>query len=443
VRDTVRLHLADTVGAWLAGAGTPEGRALSGLTQWMREHPGLGNFGESLPDQIMARCATTRLSELDDIHLGSCTTQSAVIIPAALTMARFTGKPDPARTLEAITLGYEAMTRLGTALDGARILYRGIWTTYFIAPFGVAVVAARLYGLSDRQAAHAMALALTMAPPSVGRHGGAMTSRWVSFGRTAANGAVAALAAQAGFTADLNLFEGDFFPSVYNLTPDLAALRDGFGDGSAITGVSIKPWSGARQTMAAVQAFKEIIESGVDPKAVTAVKVFVPGVFMKMIDHGILPGGDRMSRITSVQYQMAMAALTPNSMCDVNQGPKEPSPEITAFMGKIKVESDDALLPYFPKEWRARVVVTTGSGRHERLVTQIPGDPGRPFDEKQVAAKFRRALSQTVDTHAIDELLGLALAALEEDQGVPSLLNAIERFTAGTSGLLKNKVSTG
>ena len=41
------------------------------------------------------------------------------------------------------------MTRLGVAIDGARILYRGVWPTYFAAPLGAAAIAARIWRLSE------------------------------------------------------------------------------------------------------------------------------------------------------------------------------------------------------------------------------------------------------------------------------------------------------
>ena len=110
----------------------------------------------------------------------------------------------------AILAGYEAMTRLGRAIDGPAILYRGIWPTYFAAPFGIAAVAARLFRLDARQTANALALALTFAAPGVGHHNAATTSRWLAVGNAARNGLAAAQAAQAGFTSDLNLLDGDF-----------------------------------------------------------------------------------------------------------------------------------------------------------------------------------------------------------------------------------------
>jgi 2-methylcitrate dehydratase PrpD len=87
--------------------------------------------------------ALARLSEIDDIHLASMTTPGAIVVPAALTIAA--SLPDVASDdiAAAIIAGYEAMIRLGAAIDGPSVLYRGIWPTYFAAPLGAAAVAAR------------------------------------------------------------------------------------------------------------------------------------------------------------------------------------------------------------------------------------------------------------------------------------------------------------
>jgi MmgE/PrpD N-terminal domain len=58
------------------------------------------------------------------------------------------------------------MTRLGRVISGPDILDRGIWPTYFSAPFGIAAVAARMLRLDANQTAHALALALTLAAPA-------------------------------------------------------------------------------------------------------------------------------------------------------------------------------------------------------------------------------------------------------------------------------------
>src|SRR5258706_2952592 len=93
------------------------------------------------------------------------------------------------------------MVRLGAAIDGPSVLYRGIWPTYFAAPVGAAAVAARLLKLDDKQTANALATALIMAAPGAGHHAAPTTARWLAVGHGAGRGLQAALSAGAGFTS--------------------------------------------------------------------------------------------------------------------------------------------------------------------------------------------------------------------------------------------------
>jgi 2-methylcitrate dehydratase PrpD len=197
-RALVELHLIDTVGAWIASTSTQEGKALLDFRATMRAQGG----HDPVALDLATRCALARLSEIDDIHLASMTTPGSIVIPGALTIAGGLSGVQADDVTAAILAGYEAMTRLGRAIDGPAILYRGIWPTYFAAPFGIAAVAARLFRLDARQTSNALALALTFAAPGVGHHNAATTSRWLAVGNAARNGLAAAQAAQAGFTAD-------------------------------------------------------------------------------------------------------------------------------------------------------------------------------------------------------------------------------------------------
>jgi 2-methylcitrate dehydratase PrpD len=400
VREWVELHLIDTVGALIAGMATTEGRSLSAYREAMQnEAP-----GSSLGLDIATRCAQARLSEIDDIHLPSMTTPGGIVIPAAISMARAMRAPSADDVIAAILAGYEVMTRLGRAIDGPTALYRGIWPTYFAAPFGVAAVAARLMNLDTKQAANALALALTFAAPGVGHHNATTTSRWFAVGNTARNGLTAAQGAQQGFTSDLNLVEGSFLSGIYSLKPDVAALTNGLGDSTVLREVSFKPWCAARQTMAATQALREIIDSGVAPESISEVHAFVLPPHLKMIDHGVV-AGDRASHLTSLPYCMAVAAAAPELAFDVQQSPPELPPAVRAFMGKIKVQPDESLLADYPRRWRARVRVAAGTGTREVKVIEVRGDPALPFDRSLVQGKFRRFVAAAAGAAEAEEAL--------------------------------------
>src|SRR5712691_2326174 len=154
LRELVVLHLIDTVGAWIASTRTAEGANLLRFRATLRAR---GQAGEALALDLATRCALARLSEIDDIHLASMTTPGAIVIPGALTLASTMPAAAGDDVMAAMLAGYEIMTRLGRAIDGPQVLYRGIWPTYFAAPMGIAAVAARLLGLDDEAAAHALA----------------------------------------------------------------------------------------------------------------------------------------------------------------------------------------------------------------------------------------------------------------------------------------------
>jgi len=57
-----------------------------------------------------------------------------------------------------------------------------------------------------------------------------------------------------------------------------------------------------------------------------------------------------------------------------------------------------------------------------------------PFDESQIAEKFRRVSAVLLGERAADDLLRLSLAALDEDGGPKNLLLEIERACAVAAG---------
>jgi 2-methylcitrate dehydratase PrpD len=423
VREAIEMHLVDTVGAWIASTRTAEGLALLRFRAAMRAN---GRAGDDPALDLATRCALARLSEIDDIHLASMVTPSAIVVPAALTLAQTTPAATAGDVMGAILAGIEAMTRLGRAIDGPAILYRGVWPTYFAAPFGIAAAAARLFKLDAQAAGNALALALTLAAPGVGHHNAATTARWFALGHAARNGLAAALAARQGFTSDRNLVEGQFLPGVYGVTPDAAALAEGLGERVALTEVSFKPWCAARQTMAATQALKEIIEAGVAPATMREITVSVLPPHLKMIDHGVV-AGDRASHLTSVQYCMAVAALAPELAFDLQQALSQLPPAVRGFMAKIKVEADEHLLADYPRSWPARVrVAAAGSAQHERIVTHVPGDPARAFDRARLHEKFLCFAEPVLGAEGAERTLARCRAALAAGEFAP-LVEEIEQ----------------
>jgi len=423
LREILELHIVDTIGSWIASLPTPEAAALVRWRAASNEGAAPASM-DRLRLDIAAHCALARMSEIDDIHLASTTTPGAIVVPGAVTIAAACRNRDPDALAAAMMVGYEVMTRFAQAIDGPTILYRGIWPTYFVAPLSVAAVAARLLDLNAKQCAHALALALVRSAPGVGHHNAATTSRWLAVGQAAETGLTAALAARAGFTSDLGLLDGEYLPGIFGVKPDPAALTQGLGEQLRLGEVAFKPWCAARQTMAATQALIEIVRSGLAAETIMQVTAFVLPPHRRMIDHGVTVG-DRASFLTSLPYRLALAALAPHEAFNVGQTPAAMPEDVRAFMDRIAIVPDEALLSQFPSQWPARVEVTASSGHYERTVTDVPGDRARPFDARAVQEKFHRFVAPVVGPGSSVRLLEQAFGLLSGKTNSAGLLRRI------------------
>jgi 2-methylcitrate dehydratase PrpD len=429
LRDVLELHVIDTIGAWIASLRIPEGAALLRWRAALGEGAAPGSMHRLRLD-VATHCALARLSEIDDIHLASTTTPGAIVVPGVVVIMAACRDRDPDALAAAMMAGYEVMVRFGQAIDGPSILHRGIWPTYFATPLAIAAIAARLLGLDAQQCAHALALALVRSAPGVGHHNATTTSRWLAVGQAAEAGLSAALAARAGFTSDLGLLDGGYLPGILDVKPNMAVLTEGLGKQFGLGEVAFKPWCAARQTMAATQALIEVIRSGVAADAITQVTAFVLPPHRRMIDHGVTVG-NRASFLTSLPYRLALAAIAPHTAWDIGQAPLNVPDEVLAFMDRVVIAPNEALLSNFPSQWPARVEVMTSSGRYERTVTDVPGDPARPFDAGDVQEKFHRFVVPVIGTEAAAQMLEHAFGLLNGQVEAAGLLHQIDAFGGG------------
>ena len=391
-RSALDIHVVDTAAALLTGSATPDGSAALAFT-------GRGTGGAL--DAVAAQVAATRSTEVDDIHLSSGTTPGAIVVPTALGLSGHLNITDTTLTYSAIAAGYEAMTRLGAAIRGQAIGYRGVWATYFCAPFATAAVTARLLGLDVRATGHALAIALPMSAGRAGPTLGGRTARWLLAGDAARMGCKAAFAAADGYTGDTALLDGGWLANAHGIDTRSDAILDGLGQGSVLPRVSIKPYCGARQVLGAVCAFEEILARGVDPKRIKAVRIIVPTDFARMIDHGAEPG-NRLSSITSAAYQLALAAFHHDGLFDVARDSIHTGDDMAAFMAKVSVTADEELDQHLPEHWPAGVEVKVGRRSETTLMLDSPGDPSRPYTFDQVGQKFHALADRLVGADKVD-----------------------------------------
>jgi 2-methylcitrate dehydratase PrpD len=408
-----RRHVFDAVVAAAAGAHTAEARSLAAL---------LG--ARALPEIIGQRAATIRLSETDDIHLPSCTTPSAAAVAVALSLAAEADRFEPAQVASAIWAGTEVMARMGQAVRGPDILYRGVWPSCFAAPLSAAATAARMGGFDARQTADALSLALMMTTRGTGRPQGSPSARWVMFALAVASGLSAVAAVRTGYRGDPGLLDGNGFEDSWGFALDREHLAAASPAHSVYPALSIKPFCSAKQSIAAVEALRAILATGIEPGAIAAVRVRVPPAYAAMV---ALKAQDqlRTTTLVSAARQLALLAHHPARLYDVDRSAVVTDPATLSFEAKVEIVADPALAQYYPLNWPAEVeaVGTDGSVRRERVIA-APGDPDRPLDQVALDDKAHRLLDRLIGRDGAANLIGTARRGLDDEAGCRALAAA-------------------
>ncbi|MFC2012416.1 MmgE/PrpD family protein [Chloroflexota bacterium] len=429
-QDTVehlKMHLLDTIGAMLVGSQTPAGEAIGKVLGNLKAHGNIPAVGysvrTSLLPSIMVGCAGARCTEVDDIHLPSCTTPGSVIIPSALSLASAGYLSDPEDFLTAVAVGYDMLIRLGMAIDGPRILYKGVWPTLFGAALGTAAMAAKALRLTSQQVISATLAALSMSTGVVGRLRGDLSTRWLLLGTAAQNGVIAAFLAKEGFSGNDALLEGNSV-RINGIRISMRKLADRLGKKFFIDETSMKPYAIARQAISAVEAFREIIATNrVEPDSIQEVSVWVPPSFMAIINHPEFPR-NRIESVVSIQYQMALAAYSPQALLDVKRNRLLKNTLLSTFIQKVNVQPSEELELYYPSVWPARVEVKTGSQSYSQSMLYPKGDTGNRLSWDEVASKFNRLTKPTLSNNAADEVVSLA-RNLDQNDSLVHLLKQL------------------
>jgi len=350
--DAACQRLFDTLAAAAIGLHTDEGQAVRTLLASRGASPA-DAAGEDL---LMLLSVAIRSTEIDDINIDSCTTVGSVVIPAVLAAAT-TSRDVTARDLiDGIVAGYEAMVRFGEAIDGARILYKGIWPTYVTAPLSAAAATSTVWRLGRQKMAHALSLSLARSSVMATAASQGISPRSWLLGRACCEGYAAARAAAAGIAGSGDEFAA--FSSRHGIPLAHETLLRAEGRLPAILRMDTKPYPTARQGLSAIEAFRSLLPLPFTPDEISSVRVRVPAQLCDMIAR---PPNGRIGSMVSVAYQMALAVFEPEKLSDTLRTTLPDADRISRFMDKVAIEADLELTALYPETWGAQVNVRSTS----------------------------------------------------------------------------------
>ncbi|MFC4055480.1 MmgE/PrpD family protein [Actinomadura syzygii] len=392
--EAARRHVLDTFGVTLAGSAEPVVAAALDVLA----HPpsaggaalvGLGRWAGPV-DAALVNAVSAHAIDYDDVHSHVRGHPSACVLPAALAAAEQAGL-DGAGLLDAYVVGVEVAGRVGRGFDASHAR-QGFHSTSTLGVLGAVAAAARAFGLTAGQTAHALGIAASSAG-GLRSNFGTMTKP-LHAGFAARDGVAAALLARRGVTATETVLDGPgSFTRVYcpdGGEPDAALGPDGPWE-ILVPGIAIKKYPCCNRGHRTADAVLDLVRN-LDLRAddIAEVRVRMPA--------GQVDGAGRVGPMTfprpasgleakfSMQYVVAaavlhralpMAAFTDEGVRDRR---------IAGLIGRVRPvnrpDGDD----------RVEVVITERSGAvHARSVRFTRGDPrgGAPLPWDELLVKYR------------------------------------------------------
>ena len=325
------------------------------------------------------------------------------VTPGALAVGEDLGSSGR-DVLTAIILGYEVISRVGTATEvKAEVHSHGTWGT-----IGTAAATARLLGFDASQTKVAMNLAMSMSPANTWTPclEGA-TVRNLYPGRSGFQGIMAAHLSQCGYTAiadgpaDLyNTFLGDGF--------DEEAVVDGLGTGDfRIQQGYFKFHACCLYNHPALDAVENILrESPFTAGDVERIVVTAPPIAQIMA--GTEPDNMLAAKF-SIPY--AVAAAVCHGATDVSAflPDQVANAEVRQLARRVEVAADDEMSLRRYDYPSARVAVHLGDGRSlESSVVSQRGDATNPASREDLLGKFRALAGPTLGDDGVARAIDTA-----------------------------------
>ena len=389
VRRTEDL-LLDWFGSALAGKVGRPVQAIEAIAREMGPQEGRAEvlISRRMTSPLFAALvngASSHYAEQDDVHNGSVFHPAAVVFPAALAIAQDRGCSGQ-DLITAAVAGYEAGIRIGEFLG--RSHYRTFHTTGTAGTVAAAVAAARLMGLNAQQMQHAIGSAGTQAAGLWEFLRDAADSKQLHTGKAAADGLLAALLAEKGFTGARQVLEGpQGMGAGMSRDADPARLTDRLGQRWATIETSFKFHASCRHTHPAADALQQAMRThGLKASDITEVITHVHQGAIDVLGRVIAPETVHQAKFSMGTVLGIIALHDKAGVSEFERLYRDPA--VADFRVRVKMVLDEEVDGAYPERWIGKVTIHTRDGRvlHGR-VDEPKGDPGNTLSRPELEQK--------------------------------------------------------
>lgn len=368
----------------------------------------------TMRDAVLMNGALIHGVDFDDTYTPGYLHASASCLPTALAMAASL-RSSGSDFLLAYILGMETAARVA-AVAGNRFIQKGFHPTGLCAAFGCAVVAGRLYELTQEQFTMAQGIVLSMASGTREYSTDGAWSKRVHPGWAGVAGITSAALAKGGFVGPRAPYEGPSglflthlgAESGYNLEAATAAL----GSRWEIAHVAIKPFAVCQLCIAPLDATIALAtEDELDPDNVESIEVLVQPHAVKIVCEPVAskrrPNNSYAAQF-SVQFAVACALIHKKfGLAELEQ---YGDARILALAEKVDYRVDPTPTPQHHNS--AEVIIKLKNGQkvsHREAINR--GGADRPISGDAIVAKFMQnaalAVSREKAQRVVESVLGV------------------------------------
>ena len=400
-RKQLPIHILDSLGCCIAALGAGPVQACR---DQVAEFGGIGPcalIGGGQTNPIYAAFWHTALVRyvdfMDNFLAQTETCHTADNFGVALTIAELVGGSGKDLML-GVALGYTVQPRL---VDHANFMTSGFDHTSQLA-FSLNAAAGRLMGLSERQIAHAIAMAAA-SDASFAVIRAKPLSQWK--GLASAQSALGAMntlfLARRGVEGPLQVIEGPMgIDHLLRMKINIDWDKQGY---EGVVESTIKKYNSMIHTQSAVYCMVELAKQNkIDPSKVVSIEA---EVFQLAYDFagGGLYGVDRVIQTKeqadhSLPYLLAVALLDGDVQPAQFKPDRIAKPDVQALLKKVSVRPNHEYTEEYPGKMPAKITVRLQDGKViEHEVQDYPGLASRPFTWEDSVEKFDRLVAGRAD----------------------------------------------
>ena len=389
VRHEAKRALLNFVGCALVASNSEPIETAMRVVRRFAGAPQAGLIGRPERLDILSasfiNAAGANLFDYDDTHLRTVIHPTAPVAPAVLALAEVQGCSGTA-ALHALILGMEIACRIGNGVSPGHYA-RGWHITATCGVFGAAAASAKLLGLSQSQASHALGLAASQSAGLVENL--ATAAKNVGVGNSARNGLFAALLAQAGYEAAPTAIEGSLgWARAAGDVPNVAAIVDGLGEEWELLRNTYKPYPSGIVFHAIVDACLSLRrEHELDVDAIDAITVSGDALLLARGDRAVR--NERDARV-SIHHTAAVALLFGAAGLREYSADMVANERVRALRSRVRAALADDL-----PRGAARVDATLRDGRViSASVLAARGSAACPLSDGEIEMKVRALAEQ-------------------------------------------------